>query len=498
LSRRGALALLAAGASVTAARPLAAFASPRARTFDVLAYGAAGDGVRDDAPAIQTALDKAALAGGGTVVMTPGTYRTTAPLLVGNRTTLAMDGNALILRDFGRQGIDGATICNASQGAGNVGVSISGGILRASSPAAIGKHLGFANVDSLAISNLYLTDIYNDWHVALQAVTRVSIAGMTIDGGDGITEDGIHVLSGSGISISGCTIRCGDDAIALSCEDPSLGPISGVSISSCSVYSNRANGVRIQSSTDQSVSGVRIQGLGGSAGGSHALLIADQSGRGLVHDITVDTVQMAAGLAQATVLLVDGGRQITLTGVTFGRTGPRPFEIRNANGVSLTSCEGTPTMPSLQSVLVQNSRQVLLDRFSSNGATQHALALAQVDNVDVRGCTLINAHDAGVSLSDATNVRVQGCTCRGDSWGVYLEGATSGNSFTGNQFDGNRSGPLNGTLGPSDVWSGNTAPTPAPTKTAAPTATPSGPLADSSRSHLVLPNVGADGAARGR
>ena len=44
------------------------------RTFDVRDFGAAGDGVWIDSPAINAALDEAAQAGGGTVVVPDGTY----------------------------------------------------------------------------------------------------------------------------------------------------------------------------------------------------------------------------------------------------------------------------------------------------------------------------------------------------------------------------------------------------------------------------------------
>ncbi len=42
--------------------------------YDVRTFGAVGDGVHIDSPAINAALEQAARDGGGTVVLTPGTY----------------------------------------------------------------------------------------------------------------------------------------------------------------------------------------------------------------------------------------------------------------------------------------------------------------------------------------------------------------------------------------------------------------------------------------
>lgn len=43
--------------------------------YDVCCYGAVGDGLTDDQPAIQRAIDAASTAGGGVVYVPTGTYR---------------------------------------------------------------------------------------------------------------------------------------------------------------------------------------------------------------------------------------------------------------------------------------------------------------------------------------------------------------------------------------------------------------------------------------
>lgn len=57
-------------------------------------YNAAGNGTTDDTSAIQSAINIAALAGGGTVFFPPGTYRTTAALSVPSKVSLLGSGPA--------------------------------------------------------------------------------------------------------------------------------------------------------------------------------------------------------------------------------------------------------------------------------------------------------------------------------------------------------------------------------------------------------------------
>src|SRR5215510_10027920 len=64
------------------------------------AYGAMGDGVTDDGPAIQLALTACHNAGGGKVYLPPRTFRkakSSATLIMYSNTTLCGDGDASIL-----------------------------------------------------------------------------------------------------------------------------------------------------------------------------------------------------------------------------------------------------------------------------------------------------------------------------------------------------------------------------------------------------------------
>ena len=99
MHRRSLLQLGLTGAIATAAPP--AFAQTVGRTFDAADFGAVGDGETINTRPIQAAIDAAAGAGGGTVVLKPGVYMS-GSLFVKSNVTLLIGRGATIkgLRDI--------------------------------------------------------------------------------------------------------------------------------------------------------------------------------------------------------------------------------------------------------------------------------------------------------------------------------------------------------------------------------------------------------------
>src|SRR5687768_15714848 len=56
-------------------------ASAQTPVFNLADFGAVGDGVTDDGPAFQNALDAIAAAGGGTLIVPPGLYFVATPVV---------------------------------------------------------------------------------------------------------------------------------------------------------------------------------------------------------------------------------------------------------------------------------------------------------------------------------------------------------------------------------------------------------------------------------
>ena len=99
MHRRSLLQLGLTGAIATAAPP--AFAQTMGRTFDAADFGAVGDGEAINTRPIQAAIDAAAGAGGGTVVLKPGVYLS-GSLFVKSNVTLMIGRGATLkgLRDL--------------------------------------------------------------------------------------------------------------------------------------------------------------------------------------------------------------------------------------------------------------------------------------------------------------------------------------------------------------------------------------------------------------
>jgi len=99
MHRRSLLQLGLTGAIATAAPP--AFAQTVGRTFDAADFGAVGDGESINTRPIQAAIDAAAGAGGGTVVLKPGVYMSGSLFVKSNVTLLIGRGATLkSLRDL--------------------------------------------------------------------------------------------------------------------------------------------------------------------------------------------------------------------------------------------------------------------------------------------------------------------------------------------------------------------------------------------------------------
>lgn len=150
----------------------AAIAAIRPTSFDVRTYGAIGDGETDDTAAIQAAIDACATAGGGVVVIPPGTYSLTARASLFDAGVWAalFIPSAVLIQGAGPQATilslddDGDHDCSVTLNAhANVAGADSGIILRDFSvtDAAGADHL-HQGINFLRATDCYVDNVYID------------------------------------------------------------------------------------------------------------------------------------------------------------------------------------------------------------------------------------------------------------------------------------------------------------------------------------------------
>jgi parallel beta-helix repeat protein len=418
-------------------------------------YNAAGDGTTDDTSAINSALTAAASAG-GLVYFPAGNYRVTAPLTVGNNTTLLGDGAAVIKRDFSGSGTNNATIANADQTGGNSHITVIGLVMDINSSTAYGCHFGFKNCTDLSFERVRNAGIkanpgvIGGFNYFFRVCSGIRIDSCYLDSGSGLNEDGIHFLSCSQVVVSNCVVLCGDDAIAVQTNGDGA-DCNDIVISNCYLESRAANCVRVEvtSSTD-SINRVSFVNLSGTAA-LRAMLIQDLTNSNLINDINVTNCEFdLAGNTTPGISIAfstSSGQytakcsHVRLTSVSVLSPNAAAFQIGNADHVYLNDCRGdggSTTAPAFQ---LQNTTHFALRNCRTDASSQHAIMLGAasanpVSEGEISGCDVTNATNNGIRLADASNVRVYGNRLSGNSSGIVEVSPSDNNLIYGNDLTG--------------------------------------------------------------
>jgi polygalacturonase len=272
-----------------------------AQSFKITEYGAVDDARKLNTAAINKALAACAKAGGGTVTIPAGTFRT-GPIRIFGNTTLYLEAGAVLkgsadLNDYiingqryglisatkvdniaiiGRGTIDGCGVkfMNTKKtlaGTGNYGDfdpkftrqgkeymdskygTADGPVIPYERP---GRLVAFSQCKNVLIRDVTITDAPL-WTVHLDRCRDVVVSGVHIDNPLVVpNNDGIHCTSCANVQISDCVIFAGDDAIAItSIGDPRhnqilggdlLGPgkTENVTVTNCTLQS-RSTALRV-------------------------------------------------------------------------------------------------------------------------------------------------------------------------------------------------------------------------------------------------------------
>jgi polygalacturonase len=249
--------------------------------YNILDYGATGDGTTDDAPALQRAIDACSEAGGGTVLVPAGHTFLCSPFRLASYVDLHLEPNSCLLANpdesvytesaFGENRGEGMMWIS---GKGLKNVSITGtGTIDGNGVAFMGKELEdsyelkpvtdfdprphvltLTDVEKLVIRDVTIRNSAY-WTVHLIGCRDASIDGISILNNLKIRNgDGIDVDHSKDVRIANCFIESGDDCICLKNrrEFEQYGPCEDVVVSNCTMTS-RSCAIKIGSENMDSI-----------------------------------------------------------------------------------------------------------------------------------------------------------------------------------------------------------------------------------------------------
>jgi|GEM_PF-297476 len=394
-----------------------------AATFNVLDFGAAGDGVTKDTRAFQKAIDTCAVAGGGNVVVPAGRYLI-GSIQLGTRTILKLEKDSVLtgspdLDDYpvidvrweGRT-LPGHRALIYAANVDHIGIvgpgTIEGNRLTAASnrPPRGTVVLEPINCTNILWEGFTVKQPGNNWATHPTYCDDMVIRNLTIEGG----RDGIDLDSCRRVRIEGCTIDTGDDCISLKSgrgmDGARLGrPTEDVTITDCRMTGRRFACIGIGSEISGGVRNIRIERCEFTAY-THAIYLKTRIGRGGVNEnISAHDIDVRGG-DFLRINLVKGGNTNTaddpvegLPGYPIARrlaftnirlhdakaivVGAEVSAIRPVEGLTLTQITGTASA----GITLANMQDVVLKDITVTGITGPLLG-----TVNVTGTGLDGAH----------------------------------------------------------------------------------------------------------
>jgi polygalacturonase len=293
--------------------------------------GAKGDGTSKDTAAVQMALDRCAVLGGGEVVLSPGVYLVGA-VRISSNTTLRIEEGATLqgspdLKDYpvvqvrweGRW-VPGYIGLVWAQDARNVSIAGKGKIVASHDiKRRIQAETGLrhpALLEFVSVENLSVTDVYTEqndmWSIHPVYCEDVVFKGLTVKG----NADGIDVDSCRRVLIDRCDFDTVDDCISLKSgrgmEGATIGlPTEDVTITNCVFRDRRWACIGIGSETSGGIRRVLVERCQCLAAHTFAIYIKSRPGRGaFIEDIVMRDLEVSgAGYGFLRLNFLDSGKQ---------------------------------------------------------------------------------------------------------------------------------------------------------------------------------------------
>jgi len=233
--------------------------------YNILDFGAKGDGISKDSIAIQAAINECAKSGGGTVVIPSKTFLCGTLCLKSNVNIYLEPGATIISSAEQKDLLSGALL--EAEGVHNIGI-MGLGIIDGQGDKFMEQDDGVGESPLMpskfrpqllrfkACNNVHIADVTfkksANWTLHLIGCSKVNIRGIKIlNNIRGPNNDGIDPVSCKDVHISDCHIESGDDAICLKTDKYAaneFGSCENVTVSNCTLIS-RSTAIKIGTGT---------------------------------------------------------------------------------------------------------------------------------------------------------------------------------------------------------------------------------------------------------
>jgi polygalacturonase len=396
-------------------------------SLNVRDFGATGDGTTKDTGAIQQALDRCGVLGGGEVVVPAGTYSTAAIALRGN-TTLRFEQGATLLGagDFadypvmqvrwegkwiqGHVGLIYAIDANnvAVIGPGKIaGNEALGGRPTTQNPLRHPCLMEFIGCSNIRLED-FSTSMHLMWSIHPTNSEHITIKNLTIrsTGGNG---DGIDIDSCKHVLIDNCDISTGDDCISLKSGRGEeaftmMRTTEDVVISNCTFADSIFANIGIGSEASGGIGKTLIKSCKFVGAKSHAIYIKSRIGRGgFFEDITVDDADVSG--MQAGFLRID----VLATGIQDQVPVPGDAGIPSLKNLRFSNIrvKDVPTLVQATNITPQKP----LDGFtlsSITGTCTKGIFIANAKNVKIADVSIKPADGALLNTYNVTGTGLAG------------------------------------------------------------------------------------------
>ncbi|KAL6518823.1 hypothetical protein OROHE_017576 [Orobanche hederae] len=284
--------------------------SSNSNTFDVMNYGAKGDGKSDDTDAFASAWSAACKEEGSTVLVPPGSTFLVNPIPFSGKSCVSkiifqLEGTMVAPQNSGAwsskplqwldfTAVDGLIIQGKGVIDGQGSVWWNGGNMLSTKPTA----LRVADSKTVTVTGITIQNSQQA-HLKFDNCVGVQVSEITISSpGDSPNTDGIHLQNSQNVAIFNSQIGCGDDCISIqtgcsgiNIHDVKCGPSHGISIGGLGKDGTEASvsGVTVRdSSISDSLCGVRIKTWQGGSGSIKQTTFSNIQVSGVKTPIVID------------------------------------------------------------------------------------------------------------------------------------------------------------------------------------------------------------------